>query len=91
MRNLLTAGADAAVHIVNLPNTSHVNYWRLLTLSVEKTVLNMLWILWKIVFMCTLCIKLPFMEHLSIFCSKGFAFWSGASHDSWMSDLQWRI
>jgi len=51
MRSLMTAGAEAAVQIVDLPNESHMHYWRLLTLAVEKTVLNMLWILWKIVFM----------------------------------------
>jgi len=51
MMNLMTAGAESVVQIVNLPNISHVHVWRLLTLAVEKTVLDMLWILWKIVFM----------------------------------------
>jgi len=38
----MRAGAEAAVQIVNLPNTSHMHYCRLLTLAVEKTMLNML-------------------------------------------------
>ena len=56
----MTAGAEAAVQIVDLPNESHMHYWRLLTLAVEKTVLNMLWILWKIVFMWHCVYKVTF-------------------------------